>query len=277
VHTFIDVLLGQSSTSSRARSPKTVENYVAAILGTLAAWIADGLTDPREITKKHIEDVLDPLHGDQARRLHTALRSFFRALKRERLIFRDPARSISLASSRSVPTALPSDRIAGLLDCLDDPRDRLMVALVGIYALLPGQLIHLRRTDLDRTRGRLCLRRAGRMDHVIYLDAFTLRLTTAWELQRHRRWPDSSNPHLFVTRNTAVDDSGPPISTGAVQQLFQRVGLPAGRLRVDRIVDEARHSADPVRLMQLFGLSNLSATRYVLSAHPDKKKGPIAP
>ncbi|MGA5550987.1 hypothetical protein [Streptomyces pseudogriseolus] len=81
-------------------------------------------------------DALNPLHGDQVRRLHTALRSFFRALKRERLIFRDPARTISLTSNRSVPTALPSDRIAGLLDRLDDPRDRLMVALVGIYALI---------------------------------------------------------------------------------------------------------------------------------------------
>ncbi|MFD9575870.1 tyrosine recombinase XerC [Streptomyces sp. NPDC059982] len=277
VHTFIDVLLGQGRTSSRARSPKTIENYVIAILGTLEAWIADGLTDPREITRKHIEDVLDPLRGDQARRLHTALRSFFRALKRERLVFRDPARSVSLTSSRSVPTALPSDRIAGLLDRLDDPRDRLMVALVAIYALLPGQLAHLRRTDLDRSKGRLRLRRAGRMDHVIYLDAFTLGLATAWELQRHQRWPDSSNPHFFVTRNTAVDDSGPPISAGVVQMLFQRVGVPAGRLRVDRIVDEARHSADPVRLMELFGLANLSATRYVLSAHPDKRIGPIAP
>ncbi|MFF5306722.1 tyrosine recombinase XerC [Streptomyces sp. NPDC013161] len=277
VHTFIDVLLGQGSTSSRARSPKTIENYVAAILDTLEAWIAYGLTDPREITKKHIEDALDPLHGDQARRLHTALRSFFRALKRERLVFRDPARSVSLTSTRSVPTTLPSDRIAGLLDRLDDPRDRLMVALVAIYALFPGQLVHLRRTDLDRSKGRLRLRRAGRLDHAIYLDAFTLRLITAWELQRHQRWPDSSNPHFFVTRNTAVDDSGPPISAGVVQHLFQRVGLPAGRLRVDRIVDEARHSADPVRLMELFGLSNLTATRYVLSAHPDRRNDPIAP
>ncbi|MFI6956533.1 hypothetical protein ACIBJI_24055 [Nocardia sp. NPDC050408] len=58
---------------------------------------------------------------------------------------------------------------------------------------------------------------------------------------------------------------------------FQRVGLPAGRLWVDRIVDEARHSADPVRLMDLFGLSNLSATGYLLSAHPDKNIGTIAP
>ncbi|MFF7551019.1 site-specific integrase [Streptomyces canus] len=121
VHAFIDVLLGQGSTTSRARSPKTVENYVAAILDILEAWIADGLTDPREITKKHVEDALAPLRGDQARRLHTALRSFFRALKKERLTFRDPARSISLTSNRTVPTALPSDRIAGLLDRLDAP------------------------------------------------------------------------------------------------------------------------------------------------------------
>ncbi|MCV2460684.1 hypothetical protein OEB94_15490 [Streptomyces sp. ICN988] len=152
-----------------------------------------------------------------------------------------------------------------------------MVALVAIYALLPGQLAHLRRAELDRSKGRLGLRRPGRMDHVVYLDAFTLRLAAAWELQRHRWWPDSSNPHFFVTRNTAVDDSGPSISAGVIQHLFQRVGLPAGRLRVDRIVEEAGHSADPVRLMELFGLPNLSATRYVLSAHPDKKHDPITP
>ncbi|MFI5825294.1 tyrosine recombinase XerC [Streptomyces rishiriensis] len=208
MHTFIDVLLGQGSTSSRARSPKTVENYVGAILGTLEAWIADGLTDPREITRKHIEDVLDQLRGDQARRLHTALRSFFRALKRERLVFRDPARSVSLTSSRSVPTALPSDRIAGLLDRLDDPRDRLMVALVAIYALLPGQLAHLRRTDLDRSKGQLRLRRAGRIDHVIYLDAFTLRLATAWEHHATGAGPKAPTP-------TSSSPATPPSTTAA--------------------------------------------------------------
>ncbi|UUU37812.1 hypothetical protein [Streptomyces sp. NBC_00162] len=277
LHAFIDVLLGQGSTSSRPRSPKTVENYVVAVLPTLEAWTADGLTDPRQITKKHIEAALDPLTGDQARRLHTSLRSLFRALKRERLIFRDPARGVSLTVSRPLPAALPSDRLAGLLDKVDDPRDRLMAALVAVYALLPGQLVRLLRTDLDRSKGRLRLRRPGRMDHLVYLDAFTLRLATAWELQRHRRWPDSSNPHFFVTRNTAVDDSGPPISAGVVQKTFERLGLRAGALRVDRIYDEARHSADPVRLMELFGLSNLAATRYVLSAHPEKKNGPIAP
>ncbi|WP_327135393.1 site-specific integrase [Streptomyces sp. NBC_01343] len=275
VHTFIDVLLGQGSKPSRARSSKTVENYVAAVLDTIEAWGTQGLSDPREITKKHIEDALKQLRGDQARRLHSALRTLFRALKRERLVFRDPARSISLTSNRPVPTGLPSDRVDGLLDRIEDPRERLTVALVAIYAVLPGQLVQLKTTDFDRSKGRL--RRPGRVDHVVYLDEFTRRLATAWELHRFHRWPDSSNPHLFVNRNTAVDDSGPPISTAAVQLLFQRVGLPAGRLRADRIVDEARHSADPVRLMELFGLSTYSATRYVLSAHPDKRPGPIAP
>ncbi|GGZ94944.1 hypothetical protein GCM10010371_63510 [Streptomyces subrutilus] len=277
VHTFIDVLLGQGSTPSRPRSSKTIENYVATVLDTIETWIAQGLGDPREVTKKHIEDALKPLHGDQARRLHTALRSLFRALKRERLVFRDPARSISLPSNRPVPAGLPSDRVAGLLDRIDDPRERLMVAFVAIYALLPGQLVQLQRTDFDRSKGRLRLRRAGRMDHIVYLDEFTLRLAAAWELHRHHRWPDSSNPHLFVNRNTAVDETGPPISTAAVTLLFQRVGLPAGRLRIDRIVDEAHHSADPLRLIELFGLSTASATGYVLSAHPDRKPGPIAP
>ncbi|MFJ3861936.1 hypothetical protein ACIPRL_37695 [Streptomyces sp. NPDC090085] len=47
-----------------------------------------------------------------------------------------------------MPTALPSDRIACLPDRLGDLRDRLMVALVAIYTFLPGQLAHLRRTDI---------------------------------------------------------------------------------------------------------------------------------
>ncbi|MFF3337027.1 hypothetical protein ACFYWX_47360 [Streptomyces sp. NPDC002888] len=152
-----------------------------------------------------------------------------------------------------------------------------MVGLVAIHALYPWQMVQLRQTDLDWSRARLRIRRPGRIDHLIYLDEFTLKLATAWALERRRRWPDSSNPHLFITRNTAVDDSGPPISDGVVNLVFRRIGVTAGALRVDRIFDEARHSADPVRLMRLFGLSNLSATLYVLTAHPDKRVDPIAP
>ncbi|MER5184478.1 hypothetical protein ABT009_40225 [Streptomyces sp. NPDC002896] len=62
-----------------------------------------------------------------------------------------------------------------------------------------------------------------------------MKLATAWGLERHRRWPDSTNPHLFVTRNTAVNDSHPPISIGVVRKPFRQLGLTASALRVDRI------------------------------------------
>jgi hypothetical protein len=39
---------------------------------------------------------------------------------------------------------------------------------------------------------------------------------------------------------------------------------------MDRIFDEARVTADPVRLMRLFGISATTATKYVATAHPDR-------
>ncbi|MFD8417421.1 hypothetical protein ACFV2Q_37735, partial [Streptomyces sp. NPDC059650] len=58
-----------------------------------------------------------------------------------------------------------------------------------------------------------------------------------------------------------------------------RIGLQASRLRTDRILDEAKHTADPVRLIQLFGLSPTTAMRYVRTAHPERfgRGLPIAP
>lgn len=53
--------------------------------------------------------------------------------------------------------------------------------------------------------------------------------------------------------------------------------MTAGALRVDRIFDEARQTADPVRLIRLSGLSKQSATRCALTAHPDKRLDPTAP
>jgi hypothetical protein len=275
-HCWIDVLLGHGSRPSLPRRPKTIENYVQEIITPVTAWTSGGLTDPRAITTKHIEDFLEPLIGKRALRLHTALRSFFRALKRERMVFRDPARRVSISVARPLPGALPSDRIVGILDRLPDARSRLIVGLVAIHALFPKQLADLLNTDLDRARGLLRVRRAGRMDHLIYLDEFTMRLATAWERERYERWPDSTNPYLIVSRNTAVEDSPSPVTTNMVRKPFRAIGLTPGALRTDRIFDEARHTEDPVRLMRLFGLSNLSATRYVLTAHPEKRIDPIS-
>ncbi len=166
-HRWIDVLQGQGSKENWKRSPKTIDNYLDAAAPVLTAWHKAGVESPREVTQEDIEAVLEPLAGHHAQRVHTALRSYFRALRRERLVFRDPARTVSLASARPLPATLASDRLTGILNRLPDTRSRLIVA------------------------------------------------------------------------------------------------------------DEARHSADPVHLMRLFGLSNITATRYVLVAHPNRGPAPI--
>lgn len=35
-------------------------------------------------------------------------------------------------------------------------------------------------------------------------------------------------------------------------------------------LDEARETADPVRLMRLFGITSYTAIRYVRTAHPER-------
>ncbi|WP_328380621.1 hypothetical protein OHB13_38055 (plasmid) [Streptomyces sp. NBC_00440] len=275
MHAWIDVLTGQGSKPSLPRAPATINRYVRDVAPALRDWHAAGLGDPREITKDHIEDVLKPRRGTAARNIHVGLRSMFRALKRERLIFRDPARTVVLTVARHLPAPLPSDRLRGLLHRVPGARDKLIVALAAVHALPAGQIRCLRLEDLDRARGQLRVRRQGRMDHVVYLDELTMNLATAWIIERTERWPDCTSPYLIVSRQTAVNDLHPLVSVEVVKTPFQRGGVNADKLRQDRIFDEARHTADPVRLVRVFGLSNETATRYVQAAHPGRRTDPI--
>ncbi|MET9411542.1 hypothetical protein ABZX90_38220 [Streptomyces sp. NPDC002935] len=47
------------------------------------------------------------------RGLATALRSLFRALKRERVIFRNPARDLPVGDIKGIPKSIPSDILMG--------------------------------------------------------------------------------------------------------------------------------------------------------------------
>ncbi|MFD0507901.1 hypothetical protein ACFQ0G_44305 [Streptomyces chiangmaiensis] len=182
----------------------------------------------------------------------------FQALKRERVIFLDPARTVHLGSKISVPRAVPSDRIAGILDSVPSGLGELCVALVAIHAVRPLTLPTLRTSDLNRARGRV--RAASRL---IYLDDLTLGLIAAWLRDRQRQWPHSTNPHLLVTRRTAMHAEHPPITKFAVRYHFRFTGFTAQQLWSDRILEEAREIRDPVHLMRVFGLSATTAVKYV--------------
>ncbi|MEV5843688.1 hypothetical protein AB0M32_17175 [Streptomyces sp. NPDC051985] len=260
LHVWIDVLCGAGSRPGRPLAPTTVVSYL------------------RAVTREDLEEALRPHHGERAKGLATALCSLFRALKREKLIFRDPARRVSLTTARILPKTLPEDRLRGTLQQLAAHRDRLSFLLAAVHALGTHDQRRLLLNDLDFSRATLLVRREGRPDHTLYLDELTFHHATVWLQERHRRWPATTNPYLLVTAHTAVDDRHPQVSTNAIGKPLRRVGHQAGWLRTDRILDEARHTGDPVHLIRLFGLDPRTAMRYVRAAHPGRfRSSPLQP
>ncbi|MEO3863264.1 hypothetical protein [Acrocarpospora sp. B8E8] len=83
--------------------------------------------------------------------------------------------------------------------------------------------------------------------------------------------PGTANPYLMVSRQTAVMESLPPISSMVMTDIFRPLGHSPSKLRQDRILDEARHTADPAHLMRVFGISAKTAMKYVYAAHPERR------
>ncbi|MFH8751867.1 site-specific integrase [Streptomyces rimosus] len=268
VRAWVKVLRAQGRREDEPRSWSGIRRYLACLQPTLTSWTNTGVTSLREITPDHIEQALSPLTGHNRRQLSSVLRSCFRALKRERIIFLNPARNLPVGDWKSLPTSIPSDRLAGLLDEAGSPFGRLVVALVAIHALPAHEILALRTVDLDLAHGTLEVRR-GLLRHTLYLEELTHRLASQWLAYRHRRWPASANPHLLVSQKTAPDPDHPPVAIGTLRLMLPR-GLTLSGLRQDRILNEARETADPLRLVRLFGIAEQTAMRYVGAAHPER-------
>jgi hypothetical protein len=53
--------------------------------------------------------------------------------------------------------------------------------------------------------------------------------------------------------------------------MFDPLGVRPDALRQDRILDEARHTADPVHLVRVCGITESTAMNYVYAAHPGRR------
>ncbi|MFE8910957.1 hypothetical protein [Streptomyces globisporus] len=243
---------------------RALRRYLFYVKGPLGDW-AHRYQTLRQVTD--IRSAVTAVKGDRAHERAVALRSIFRALKRAKLIFTDPTRGVRVTRSEPPPTTLPPDRLAGLLDITDRPAIRFALALVTVHALNGTGLARLTLGDVISARAQLLVRRPhGR--HTVHLDEVTLQLLHTWLRYRHRRWPRTVNPHLFVTRQTVIHTG--PASANYFPATFQRLGLTLNGLRTDRVRDEARDTADPVHLVRVFGISISTAMKYVHTAHPHR-------
>jgi site-specific recombinase XerD len=266
---WVLVLRGEGRREHRPMPFETIRKYLGYLHPVLTLW-SGRVTSLREITSDDIRHVLTQRPGQPAQDLASALRSLFQALKQERLIFRDPTRGISLPAVVRLPVPIPTDRLRGLIDRTGSAMAKLVIALVAIHGLGKRETAQLLLTDLDLPGGTLTVRRElGR--HTVYLDELTHTLMAGWLRERHHRWPLTTNPHLLLSQQTATMDTQPTISSMVMNDIFRPLGLSPSKLRQDRILDEARHTADPVHLMRVFGITARTAMKYVFTAHPERR------
>lgn len=265
---WVRVLRSQGRWKHTARTFKGIRRYLAIAQPVIADW-AGRVASLREITADDVKAAIDSRTGNPGRAIHIVLRNIFRALRQERAVFLDPTRGLSFGAVKSLPDSVPSDRLQGLLDHAPNPMSRLAAALVAIHALGGSTICGLLLDDLDLASGKLVLRQ-GSWSRAIWLEDLTLQLASDWLRERRRRWPGSTNPHLLVTQQTAMRADHIKITVGAFERTFRAAKLTMAQTRQDRILYEARESADPLHLMRLFGISDGTAMRYITAAHPER-------
>ncbi|WP_256921061.1 hypothetical protein [Streptomyces hilarionis] len=256
-------LMHEGSTSPPRRHPRsetTIRLHLHWAMPALTQWAATGKTSLREITPHDIRTALPPT-GATRTQMGQGLRSIFRLLKAQRLVFTDPARQVSTGfPAPTIPMPLPVEHIRAALDSAD-PAQALLAALAAFHALTAQQIQHLRLTDihdshLDVDKRRVPLAEPVRQRLAAYLH------------HRRRHWPTTANPHLFLHFRTAT-------TTAHVghRWINLRLGphLTTRALRNDRLLDEALATdGDAKRLGDLFHISTRTAQRFTHSLeHPD--------
>lgn len=257
---WLQVMLDGSTTAPRQRSrnPQTTRLQIAGIAPIIHQWAAAGHQSLAEITPTQIQAAL-PESRTKRHWAELGLRSLFRTLKGRKLIFTDPTRGLPATQpNTTIPLPLDTQAIRDALNS-PDPAIAFGIALVAFHALTNRQVGALQLTDIVDSRLTLTNR------EIPLADPVQVRLR-AWLDHRQTTWPNTINPHLFITRRSA-----PRLTPVGKQFPFKGTGLTCQALREDRIVQEIHTNGGDIRaLCDLFGLSVQAALRYATALnHPE--------
>ncbi|WP_458689812.1 hypothetical protein [Nocardia tengchongensis] len=140
------------------------------------------------------------------------------------------------------------------------PLQRVVVALVAVYAIRGSAMRNLLLDDVDLAGSRILL--AGTTHR---LTEFTHAVLTDWLAYRHQRWPHTSNPHVIVSRDTALNSE--PVEAHHLTWHLSLLGIELEQIRADRVLTEALATdAGPLHLATTFGLSDKTTIDYAAIA-----------
>src|SRR6266545_6842129 len=193
------------------------------------------------------------LHGSKRHHTLSVLRSLFRHCKKTGAVFRDPAARVRVGRQ-------PYGLLLPLRPEEIGEATTAAATAAATPAARPKAIRQLQLSDVDLGNRQLVV--AGR---VRPLDDLTRQVLLAWLAYRRRRWPNTANPHLILSQQSAMETG--PVSRPWMTEAFRGLDATLERLRVDRQLDEAlTRGADPLHLTAVFGLDEKTAIRYAHAA-----------
>jgi len=244
----------------RNRSPRTIETYVLRVaLFARHFGRSPELLGPQEIRAYQQHLLARHVSWSQFNQAVCALRFLYRvSLGRPELIPMIPFGK----RPRTLPAVLSADEVLRLLDALPEGPLRQLVRTTYACGLRISEVVGLRVTDIDSSRGVLVVRQGkGRKDRLVPLSPVLLaELRAYWRRYRPAVW-------LFPGQK-----QGRPLNITALQRKFARLVRPLGFTKAVSM-HTLRHSyathlleagVDVVTLQHLLGHRDLSTTaRYL--------------
>ncbi len=256
----------------RRLSPLTCTSY-RRDLEALAAWCdTQGIDAWRDLDEQHIRTFSAACYrkGLAARSIQrrlSAARSFFRYLRREGAVDRNPVAGVRAPKSgKRLPGSLDADRMARLLDIEGDgplvARDRAILELFYSSGLRLAELTGLDLGDVDLPDGLVRVTGKGNKERVVPVGSKAREALRSWQKERPRLAPDGE-PALFVSR------TGRRLSRRAVQQRVDHWARKRGidarvyphLLRHSFATHLLESSHDLRGVQELLGHANISTTQ----------------
>jgi hypothetical protein len=132
--------------------------------------------------------------------------------------------------------------------------------LAAIHAARPKAIRELLLDDIDLGNHRLII--AG---HARPLDEYTRQAILDWLDYRRSRWPNTTNPHLILSQQSALETG--PVSKVWITNTLRGLTATLERLRVDRQLKEAlTHRPDPLHPATVFGINEKTTIHYATTA-----------
>jgi integrase len=210
----------------------------------------------REITVADVEVALERLRGHQRRNAITALRSLFRFAKKHGHVFSDLTTRPTRGQVETSLLPMTEAQIRAVEAVAVSPAQRLVVALAAVHAARAGAIRRLRLGDIDMPNRRITID-----GHAQRLGELPYRALRAWLEHRRRSWPLTVNPHVLISRSSALGTD--PISHYCLKRHLLLRGVQLEHIRADRVLCEAlRVGPDPLHLALVFNLAHSTASRY---------------